>query len=148
MTAYDGDALVRLGDELIASMDRKDSAMLLYMEIEDGTSAGCVFLEDTNNLRRLPISRALWRKFSDDWYDLPKEQRWSVMRYFIKDKKFRASFLFPGEVNLTSDFEAQKRREESVAREFFGDKPIRYPPPPAHAFDLNDYPPGFDGPLG
>lgn len=122
-----GPLMNELGNVLAEIADGDPDGIFLYVEIAEGWVSASVFKDDGKVVRyldsdELDASDILF----DIWYLVPKEKRWSVMEYDIRDGKFKVSFKYPEEVDVEV---YDRRRRRAALRARYGDRPVIYPPP-------------------
>lgn len=70
-----------------------------------------------------PLSDALLEL----WFAAPPKKRWAEIEYVIRNDKFEVKFIYPDEI-APRDIEDPLDRRDRIVREYFGNKPIVYPP--------------------
>lgn len=129
-----GPLMSEIGKLLTEAADGDPEGVFLYVEIAEGWVSTSIFKDEGNAVRWLEGDvHELSDLLFEAWYMAPKDKRWSVLEYDIKDGKFEVAFKYPEEVNVES-FEDERR--EAVLRARYGDKPVIYPPPPEGAIEL------------
>ncbi|RYG35035.1 MAG: hypothetical protein EON93_07170 [Burkholderiales bacterium] len=130
-----GPLMNQLGQMLADVADGDPEGVFLYVEIAEGWVSASVFKDDGKTIRYLDTEEPDFSNLLFDiWYAAPRDKRWSVMEYDIKDGRFEVSFKYPDEVNVEVAFDGDRREDALRAR--YGDRPVIYPPPPYGAFEL------------
>ena len=78
-------------------------------------------------LYRRPDLDRLGDALLDLWDAQDGEVRWAEIEYLIRDGRFHVTYTYPDDID--PEEEPWKRRIR-IVREYFGDKPIVYPPWP------------------
>lgn len=61
------------------------------------------------------------------WFSADPKKRWAEIEYVIRNDKFEVKFIYPDEI-APRDIEDPLDRRDRIVREYFGNKPIVYPP--------------------
>ncbi|MDP5277711.1 hypothetical protein Q9Q95_02140 [Sphingomonas sp. DG1-23] len=99
---------------------------LLHAEVGRAFVGPSIFKDRGNHiLYRDPDLDRLGDALLDLWEAQQDEKRWAELEYIVRNGRFEATFIYPEEIDL--DEEPLDRRTRIVAQ-YFGDKPIVYPP--------------------
>jgi hypothetical protein len=122
-----GPVLSQVGGALARIAEGDPGGVFLYVEVGEGWISPNIFKEEAEQVRWLePDDKELIDLLFEAWYLDPKDKRWSVMEYVMKEGKFEVSFKYPEEINV--ELRDHDHREDAlIAR--YGDKPRVYPPP-------------------
>ena len=120
------DLLTEIGQILAEDDQYPINGTLLYAEVEAGSVGQVIFKDRPNHI--------MYRKFNPDrlmdallelWELVEPGKRWAEIEYVIENGQFRATYIypdmiFPGTYSIA--------RQDGIARKYFGEKPILYPP--------------------
>lgn len=107
---------------------------LLYAEVGDGFVSPSIFKDRNDHiLYRSPDLDRLGDALLDLWKTQDSDRRWAEIEYVVRGDRFRASFIYPDEI----DPEEQPRdRRRRIVEKHFGKKKIVYPPKPDNTFEF------------
>ncbi|RYD50530.1 MAG: hypothetical protein EOP60_11455 [Sphingomonadales bacterium] len=129
-----GPLMNEIGQALAEISNGDPEGVFLYVEIGQGWVSSSVFKDEGERVRYLDgDGSVLDDLLFDAWYAVPKDKRWSVMEYDIKDGAFEVTLKYPEEVAVEG-YDRGRRQAALHAR--YGDKTVVYPPPPEGAFEL------------
>ncbi len=120
------DLLTEIGQILAEDDQYPLDGTLLYAEIEDNSVGQVIFKNRSNHI--------LYRKFNPDrlidallelWELSEPGKRWSEIEYVVEDGQFRATYIYP---DMIPPDTYSIDRQDGIARKYFGEKPILYPP--------------------
>lgn len=104
---------------------------LLHAEVGRAYVSPSIFKDRGNHiLYRDPDLDRLGDALLDLWEAQQGEKRWAELEYLVRNGRFEATFIYPEEID--PEEESLDRRTRIVSQ-YFGDKPIVYPP-----FDEDD----------
>jgi hypothetical protein len=118
-----------IGRQIFEDIGENPNGVFLYAEAGDGWVEPSIFKDKGSFVQYYSPSTQLCELIIEAWEAEPPDKRWVVMMYEIEGGRFDATFRFPEEINPD---ESSFERSESVLRQRYGDKPIRYPPIPQH----------------
>lgn len=104
---------------------------LLYAEVDSNYVAPSIFKNRGNNIvyRRPDLDR-LGDALLDLWETEGPNNRWAEIEYLITGDRFDVVYTYADEIDPN---EESLDRRERIVKQYFGDKPIIYPPfPPEH----------------
>lgn len=127
------DCLQAIGQAIADAIDGDPDGAFLYAEVEPGVVYEALFLDKGDGVECVFTSSALSKALFDAWYAADPGKAWATISYAIDGDKFDASFQYPDEI---SDDEGPEDRRRRVLKARYGDKPIKYPPPPSDAMEL------------
>lgn len=78
-------------------------------------------------LYREPDLNRLGDALLDLWHAEEADKRWAEIEYLVRDGRFLTKFVYADEIAPT-DIEDELDRRDRIVREYFGEKPIIYPP--------------------
>ncbi len=101
---------------------------LLYARVAANMVGPSVFKNLSDHiLYRDPELDSLSEALLALWYAQDSKKRWSEIEYLIRDGKFTAKFVYADDI-APMEVEDSLDRRDRIVREYFGDKPIVYPP--------------------
>ena len=128
--------LNEIGQLLAEDTDYPLDGTLLHAQLGKNYVAPSVFKDLGDHvLYRDPDLDRLGDVLLDLWETQQTDKRWAEIEYIVRGDSFQASFTYPDEID--PEEEPLDRRDRVVAR-YFGNKPIKYPPPPGDD-DLNTF---------
>ncbi len=126
-------SLQAIGEAISEEIDGDPDGAFLYAEVEPGMVYEALFLDRGGSVECIDTSAALSEVLLDVWYACEKGKAWATLSYTIAGNTFDASFQYPDEI---SDDEGPEDRRRRILKERYGDKPIKYPPPPSDAMEI------------
>ena len=100
---------------------------LLYAQLDRGSVGPSIYKNLADKiLYRTPDLDKLGGALLDLWEAQDSELRWAEIEYLIEDGKFTAKFNYPDEMTEEDLYDFDRR--ELIVQQYFGDKPIVYPP--------------------
>lgn len=118
--------LNQVGQLLAEDIEYPLDETLLYAEVGRAYVSPSIFKDRGNHIvYRYPDLDRLGDALLDLWEAQEGEKRWAEIEYLVRNGRFEATFIYPEEID--PDEEPLDRRTRIVAQ-YFGDKPIVYPP--------------------
>lgn len=101
---------------------------LLYARVDSGFVAPSIFKNRGNSIiyRRADLDR-LGDALLDLWEAEEPENRWAEVEYLVQGDTFEVAYTYANEVDPDEDTFDRRGR---IVAQYFGDKPIVYPPFP------------------
>ncbi|MEP9359447.1 hypothetical protein [Sphingomonas sp. KR3-1] len=127
------DCLQAIGQAISDEVDGDPDGAFLYAEVGPGMVYDLLFLEREDYVECIDTSNALSEALLDAWYASDPRKVWATISYAVVGNAFDASFQYSDELAQEEDPEDRSRR---VLKARYGDKPIKYPPPPSDAMEL------------
>lgn len=127
------DCLQALGQAIADEIDDDPDGAFLYAEVVPGMVYEMLFLEKGDRVESIDTSNTLSEAIFDAWYASDTGKVWATISFSIVGNTFNASFQYPDELSKEDDPEDRSRR---ILKARYGDKPIKYPPPPSDAMEL------------
>lgn len=127
------DCLQAIGQAIADVIDGDPDGAFLYAEVEPDMVYEALFLDRNGSVEYIDTSDVLSKALFDAWSASEPGKVWSTLSYAIVGSAFDASFQYPDEV---SDDEGPEGRRRRVLKARYGDKPIKYPPPPSDAMEV------------
>jgi len=126
-----GPMLAEIGQEGARIVGGKTDGLYIYIEVEDASVFGAVFMDEGAVVRYYDSSSELCDLAREAWEasERKKSKRWIVMEYEVKGAQFDAQFRYREELD-PEDYSSDRRRVALKKR--YGEKPIIYPPMPEH----------------
>lgn len=127
------DFLQAIGQAISDEIDGDPDGAFLYAEMKPGTLYEALFLDREDRVDCIDTSNALSETLFDAWHASEPGKAWATLSFAIVGDSFDARFQYPDEI---SDEEGPEDRRRQILRARYGDKPIKYPPPPPDAMEL------------
>ena len=119
-----------IGEAALDMADDLSGKLLIYAEVEDGTSSCALFYEtEAGIVRYRRCSELLWElidSFWESWQEDPRNHEWRVMCYVIEGGKFRIDYTYPDQID---EDESESDRRPSAITKHFADKKVDYSNP-------------------
>lgn len=123
--------LVKIGQLLGEDSEYPLEGTLLYAELDHAYVSPSIFKNLGNQiLYRSPDLDSLGDALLDLWEAQDSKPRWAEMEYLVQDGRFTVSFTYPDEIDPKENENDMFARSTRIARKYFGEKPIVYPPFP------------------
>jgi len=98
----------------------------LYAEVRRAYVSPSIFKDRGNHiLYREPDLDRLGDALLDLWEAQQGKKRWAELEYIVRNGRFEATFIYPEEIG-PEEFSLDRRTR--IVSQYFGDKPIVYPP--------------------
>jgi hypothetical protein len=108
---------------------------LLHAVLADNMVGPSIFKDLGDHiLYRRPDLDRLGDTLLDLWYAEDPQKRWAEIEYLIHDGKFDVKFVYADEI-APPEIEDELDRRDRIVHQYFGEKPIVYPP---FIFDEDD----------
>lgn len=121
--------LAEIGSLLAEDTEYPLHATLLYAQLDREYVAPSIYKNLGDQiLYRSPDLNSLGSMLYDLWEAQDSDLRWAEIEYLIENGKFTAKFNYPDEMSEEDLYDFDRR--ELIVRQYFGDKPIVYPPMP------------------
>lgn len=104
----------------------------IYAEAKPGVMSQALFFDRGDYVEYVEVGEALSEALFDAWHGSEEGKEWAALCYTINGGEFDARFQYPDEL---SDAEWPEDRRDRILIEKYGDKPIKYPPPPSDAME-------------
>jgi len=127
------DCLQAIGQAIVDQIDGDHDGAFLYAEVEPGMLYEALFVETADGVELVDASDVLCKALFDAWYASEPDKAWATLSFAIVGDSFDARFQYPDEI---SDEEGPEDRRRRILKARYGDKPIKYPPPPSDAMEL------------
>jgi hypothetical protein len=127
------DWLQAIGQAIADEVDGEPDGAFLYAEVKPGMIYDMLLLEREGNVEYIVTSNALSELILDAWYASAPGKGWATISYAVVGNAFDVSFQYPDELSEADDPEDRSRR---ILKARYGDRPIKYPPPPPDAMEL------------
>jgi len=124
------DHLQAIGEAIADEFDGNPDGAFLYAEMEPGVVYEALFLDRAGTVEYIDASDALSKALFDAWHAFEPGKAWATLSYAITGNAFDASFQYLDEI---SKEETPEDRRRQILKARYGDRPIKYPPPPETA---------------
>jgi hypothetical protein len=126
-----GPMLSEVGAEAAVIAGGKTDGLYLYAEVEEGSVAASVFVDEGDIVRYYDPTQELFNLIREAWEESEPDEakRWIVMEYEVRGTTFDVKVRYREELD-PEDYVMDRRRAALKAR--YGDKPVIYPPMPEH----------------
>lgn len=124
------ESLQAIGRAIVETTGGNGEGAFLYAEAKPGMMSPSLFVDRGSYVECLMTSEALSEALFDSWEASEEGKEWAALRYTIDEGKFDARFQYPDEL---SEEEWIDDRRNRILSEKYGDRPIKYPPPPETA---------------
>lgn len=124
------ESLQAIGRAVVEVTGGETEGVFLYAEAKPGMLSPSLFVDRGSYVECLVTNEALSEALFDSWHASEEGKEWAALWYTIDEGAFDARFQYPDEL---SEEEWIDDRRDRILSEKYGDKPIRYPPPPETA---------------
>ncbi|NYT39360.1 hypothetical protein HZY97_01195 [Sphingomonas sp. R-74633] len=129
MQSNESEAILQeIGNLLAEDLEPPFDSILLHAILAENMVGPSIFKDLGDHIIYRDVALDLLDEvLLDLWYTFPPRERWAEMEYLIRDGKFEVKYVYADEV-APIEIENSLDRRDRIVREYFGDKPIVYPP--------------------
>jgi hypothetical protein len=127
------DYLQEIGETIAAETDNGAQGAFLYAEVGPDFVYELLFQESESGIECLNTSNALSEVLLEAWQNSEPGKAWATISYSMTGDNFDVILRYSDEISEEEDTEDRVRQ---VLKARYGDRPIKYPQPPAEAMTL------------
>jgi hypothetical protein len=125
--------LQEIGSLMVEAASGNPEGAFLYAEVEPGMTAWGLFIDRGGYVEYLVTDHRLVDAIVALWRVAPPDKKWGGLSYAIAQGSLDAQFHYP---DSWDEDEIYDDRRERILIARYGEKPIKYPPPPPEATQL------------